>query len=276
MFAGLGGLAGGAGSFNDAGFVVAGVVGGSAGWWLALTTLIGLFHAKIDEKAMRMINRVSGVLVIGCRPGGADPPGDQIRLNFRLSGLPLSTRLSHAWFRALGLGTKPRLLLSCGTGRSESEMKRRTAILGLAATIMPGLVTRALAQAARGAGSARQRRAEHRQQPEVPGGLCQAAGRHHPAQRADVPHHPERLWQAARRHRHGQGLLHRQADQRRDLRRHLAGTAGHLQGQQRDPRLDRGAAADARRRSLAAGDPAQSRLWRARRRRRHDPAQPGP
>ena len=66
MFAGLGGLAGGAGSFNDAGFVVAGVVGGSAGWWLALTTLIGLFHASIDEKAMRMINRVCGVLVMGC------------------------------------------------------------------------------------------------------------------------------------------------------------------------------------------------------------------
>lgn len=63
MFAGLGGLAGGAGSYVDAGFVVAGVVGGSAGWWLALTTLIGLFHAKIDEKAMKRINRGSGVLV---------------------------------------------------------------------------------------------------------------------------------------------------------------------------------------------------------------------
>jgi threonine/homoserine/homoserine lactone efflux protein len=66
MFAGLGGLAGGAGSFNDAGFVVAGVVGGSAGWWLALTTVIGLFHARIEEKAMRMINRICGVLVMGC------------------------------------------------------------------------------------------------------------------------------------------------------------------------------------------------------------------
>jgi threonine/homoserine/homoserine lactone efflux protein len=63
MFAGLGGLAGGAGSFNDAGFVVAGVVGGSAGWWLVLTTVIGLFHTKIDQKAMRLINRSSGVLV---------------------------------------------------------------------------------------------------------------------------------------------------------------------------------------------------------------------
>ena len=66
MFASLGGLAGGAGSFHDASFVVAGVVGGSAGWWLALTTVIGLFHTKIDEKVMRMINRVCGVLVMGC------------------------------------------------------------------------------------------------------------------------------------------------------------------------------------------------------------------
>ena len=32
-------------------------------WWLVLTTLIGLFHARIDEKAMRTINRGSGVLV---------------------------------------------------------------------------------------------------------------------------------------------------------------------------------------------------------------------
>jgi threonine/homoserine/homoserine lactone efflux protein len=63
MFAGLGGLAGGAGSYVDAGFVVAGVVGGSAGWWLVLTTVIGLFHARIDARAMRIINRISGFLV---------------------------------------------------------------------------------------------------------------------------------------------------------------------------------------------------------------------
>ena len=63
MFAGLGGLAGGAGSFADASLVVAGVVGGSALWWLVLTTLIGLFHTRIDEKAMWAINRGSGVLV---------------------------------------------------------------------------------------------------------------------------------------------------------------------------------------------------------------------
>jgi len=63
MFAGLGGLAGGAGSYVDAGFVVAGVVGGSTGWWLALTTVIGLFHTRIDEAAMKRINRGSGLLV---------------------------------------------------------------------------------------------------------------------------------------------------------------------------------------------------------------------
>jgi threonine/homoserine/homoserine lactone efflux protein len=66
MFAGLGGLAGGPGSYNDAGFVVAGVVAGSTGWWLALTTVIGIFHTKIDEKAMRIINRACGALVMAC------------------------------------------------------------------------------------------------------------------------------------------------------------------------------------------------------------------
>jgi len=66
MFAGLGGLAGGAGSFNDASLVVAGVVAGSTGWWLALTTIIGLFHTRIDEKAMRIINRACGALVMAC------------------------------------------------------------------------------------------------------------------------------------------------------------------------------------------------------------------
>jgi len=63
MFAGLGGLAGGAGSYSDAAFVVAGVIGGSTGWWLVLTSGIGLFHTRIDAGAMRLINRISGALV---------------------------------------------------------------------------------------------------------------------------------------------------------------------------------------------------------------------
>lgn len=63
MFAGLGGLAGGVASFDDASFVVAGVVAGSTGWWLALTALIGLFHTRIDESWMRRINRGAGLLL---------------------------------------------------------------------------------------------------------------------------------------------------------------------------------------------------------------------
>ena len=63
MFAGLSGLAGGAGSYDDAALVVIGVVAGSAAWWLVLTMVIGLFHTRIDESAMRIINRVSGLLV---------------------------------------------------------------------------------------------------------------------------------------------------------------------------------------------------------------------
>jgi threonine/homoserine/homoserine lactone efflux protein len=63
MFAGLGGLAGGAGSYSDAAFVVAGVVGGSTGWWLALTSVIGVYHARINAGTVRLINRISGALV---------------------------------------------------------------------------------------------------------------------------------------------------------------------------------------------------------------------
>ena len=63
MFSGVGGLAGGPGSYLDAALVVAGVVGGSAGWWLVLTMVIGLFHARISDTAIRRINQGSGVLV---------------------------------------------------------------------------------------------------------------------------------------------------------------------------------------------------------------------
>jgi len=63
MFAGLGGLLGGSGSYAHAALVVGGVVLGSTGWWLALTTVIGLFHARIDAKRVVLINRFSGLLV---------------------------------------------------------------------------------------------------------------------------------------------------------------------------------------------------------------------
>jgi threonine/homoserine/homoserine lactone efflux protein len=63
MFAGLGGLAGGAGSYRDAALVVGGVVAGSTGWWLVLTSVIGLFHTRIDLGLIQLINRISGALV---------------------------------------------------------------------------------------------------------------------------------------------------------------------------------------------------------------------
>jgi len=63
MFASFRALVGGASSYVDAGFVVAGVVGGSAGWWLCLTSVIGIFHTRITDRTVRIINRGSGVLV---------------------------------------------------------------------------------------------------------------------------------------------------------------------------------------------------------------------
>jgi threonine/homoserine/homoserine lactone efflux protein len=63
MFAGLGSFGGGPGSFTDTSFIVLGVVAGSAGWWLILTTVIGLFHARIDGNRILAINRICGFLV---------------------------------------------------------------------------------------------------------------------------------------------------------------------------------------------------------------------
>jgi threonine/homoserine/homoserine lactone efflux protein len=62
MFAGIGGLAGQA-SFVSAAVIVGGVVAGSAGWWLILTTVIGFFHARITDKGMRLVNKFSGLTV---------------------------------------------------------------------------------------------------------------------------------------------------------------------------------------------------------------------
>jgi threonine/homoserine/homoserine lactone efflux protein len=63
MFASFHALVGGANSYGDASLVVAGVVGGSAGWWLCLTTVIGIFHTRITDGTVRTINRGSGMLV---------------------------------------------------------------------------------------------------------------------------------------------------------------------------------------------------------------------
>ena len=52
-------------SFGAATAVVLGVFAGSTLWWFAITTLTGTFHRHIDARAMRRINHVSGVIVVG-------------------------------------------------------------------------------------------------------------------------------------------------------------------------------------------------------------------
>jgi threonine/homoserine/homoserine lactone efflux protein len=63
LIAGLGGLAGGHPSFIAASFVVIGVAAGSSLWWLLLTTIVGLFHASINDHVMSLINKGSGFAV---------------------------------------------------------------------------------------------------------------------------------------------------------------------------------------------------------------------
>lgn len=64
LFAGFGGLAGARDpSFVSAAFVVIGVCAGSTAWWLMLTTFVGLFHARIDDYVMHIINMISGFLI---------------------------------------------------------------------------------------------------------------------------------------------------------------------------------------------------------------------
>jgi threonine/homoserine/homoserine lactone efflux protein len=63
LFAGLAGLAGGVASFAQASVVVGGVVAGSAAWWFVITTIVGLFHRSIDDRAMKLINRGFGIVV---------------------------------------------------------------------------------------------------------------------------------------------------------------------------------------------------------------------
>lgn len=65
LFAGVGGIAATAGTTGrfDAAFIVAGVLAGSSLWWFTLTTFVGLLHARIDARVMRIINHVSGLAV---------------------------------------------------------------------------------------------------------------------------------------------------------------------------------------------------------------------
>jgi threonine/homoserine/homoserine lactone efflux protein len=63
LFAGLSGLSADKPSFLNAAFVVIGVVAGSTLWWFTLTTIVGLLHARIDSKIMKLINHASGIAI---------------------------------------------------------------------------------------------------------------------------------------------------------------------------------------------------------------------
>ena len=63
IFAGLG--AAESGSYASAAILVAGVFAGSALWWLTLSGLVSLFRNRFDARAMRWVNRLSGLVIMG-------------------------------------------------------------------------------------------------------------------------------------------------------------------------------------------------------------------
>jgi threonine/homoserine/homoserine lactone efflux protein len=62
VFAGLG--IAGAGSWREATVLVAGVFLGSALWWLMLSGAVGVLRSRVDLRALRWINRVSGLVLL--------------------------------------------------------------------------------------------------------------------------------------------------------------------------------------------------------------------
>lgn len=62
VFAGLGLVGVG---YTVAGLTVAGVFCGSALWWLLLSGGVSLLRARFDARAMRIVNLVSGLLLLG-------------------------------------------------------------------------------------------------------------------------------------------------------------------------------------------------------------------
>ncbi len=62
VFAGLG-LASESKSYGSAGVLVLGVFLGSAAWWLLLSLIAGAFRARFDARALRWVNRISGLII---------------------------------------------------------------------------------------------------------------------------------------------------------------------------------------------------------------------
>lgn len=62
IFAGLG-IGSSGESVSGAMTMVAGVVSGSAAWWLLLSTSFGLLRSRVNERMMLWVNRVSGAVI---------------------------------------------------------------------------------------------------------------------------------------------------------------------------------------------------------------------
>ncbi len=64
LFTGFGGFIGIADpTLAQAGFVVAGILSGSALWWLTITMVVSAYHARINGRVMRIITHASGVVI---------------------------------------------------------------------------------------------------------------------------------------------------------------------------------------------------------------------
>ncbi len=64
IFAGLG-VASGSSDFISAGTLVLGVFIGSTAWWFLLSGGVGLLKSNFDLRALRWVNRISGLIIIG-------------------------------------------------------------------------------------------------------------------------------------------------------------------------------------------------------------------
>lgn len=63
VFVGIG--AGSLGDYTNAAFFVAGVFAGSMLWWTTLAAVVGLLFRRFDARKLRIINAVSGVILLG-------------------------------------------------------------------------------------------------------------------------------------------------------------------------------------------------------------------
>ncbi|MBN2478773.1 MAG: LysE family transporter [Parachlamydiales bacterium] len=64
IFAALG-LSNTDGNLFQGAFLVMGVFFGSSLWWFLLSEFVALFRKKIEEKMMRWINRIAGLIILG-------------------------------------------------------------------------------------------------------------------------------------------------------------------------------------------------------------------